>query len=166
MKKFIKIILQCFDELFENERYTNFYSDEWILGLNKIPKKQFEENFRMTLEVFCLLLHKIRSNTNINVLSKDLLIYFYYVCHIKTYMEMRDMFGEPSSNIFRTIKLLSSILNEIAKEEIKFPEEFEYYDLKRYFQEIGGDDRCILSIDGTHISISRPENPFAFYNRK
>ena len=38
MKKLLKIILLFFDVLFENERYTNFYSDEWLHGLSEMPQ--------------------------------------------------------------------------------------------------------------------------------
>ena len=63
----------------------------------------------MRTHVFWPLLEKIQENVDTNVTPENLLIYIHFVSHIKIYREMRDMFGVPTSNIFRTIEKLSNI---------------------------------------------------------
>ena len=123
----------------------------------------------MTKQTFERLYTKIKNEyDNIRYLKTKLYVFIFYISHISTYRELRDRFGGSHATIFRDISEISEALSSIAKNEIKFPTQDEYEQLKEGFLRFGTTKGCILTIDGTHLAITRPdcEEPFDYYNRK
>ena len=130
---------------------------------------QFIQNFRMSRECFGKLLEFCRSRQcNIYNIELEPLVFFYYISHTSTYSRICEIFGLSHSKAFRMIKETSSFLKAVAFSQKKFPRPEEYSVLKQGFLSFGDIEGCILTIDGTHIQITKPDaaNPTDYFNKK
>ena len=123
----------------------------------------------MSRECFSKLLEKVIKESNIVLMTvKKVLVFLFYFGHISAYRKLRELFGISHATLFRIIKEMADIFHSLSLKEIKFPEPFEYEELKNGFLQFGCIEGTILAIEGTLIKISRPQspNPFNYYDRK
>ena len=129
----------------------------------------FQSHFRLTRQQFDILLCNVeRIDMNNRLLhphsggiaaipvSKELLIFLWYLANENSMREISDKFNIARSSAFKVIVRMIAIFRKLAPEFIReWTEEEKVYNSAK-FKEVTGLDNVVGAIDGCHIKITRP----------
>lgn len=101
-----------------------------------------------------------------DLFTRKMLIFLYFLGRKISYDDLAIRFGISKKTSYMWTQEMCTIILTKKEQFIKMPELNEFQELSDAYRSISRLDGTIMSLDGTHVPITCPDNSTRYINRK